>query len=77
MNIKPFIAAAVIALTAACTSETEIVDVPVNEDAADSVNLNDDGTVATDVAEGPVNHLELDSGEIRPREVSEDNPTGP
>lgn len=77
MNIKTFIAAAVIALTAACTSEPEVVDVPANEEAADTTNLNADGTPATDAAEGPAAQLELDDGEIRPREVSEDNPTGP
>jgi len=38
MNIKPFIAAAVIALTAACTEEPTVVEVP------EEVELNDDGT---------------------------------
>ncbi len=72
MNIKSFMALAVAALTvAACDKAPEAVEVP-----ADTVDLNADGTPA-DVAEGPVNHLELDSGEINPREVNEDNPTGP
>jgi len=67
MNIKPFIAAAVIALTAACTEEPTVVEVP------EEVELNDDGTPA-DVAEGPVVQDELDNGQIRPRDLSEDNP---
>lgn len=45
MNIKTFIAAAVIALTAACSQEVEVVDVPVDENAATQVELNDDGSV--------------------------------
>jgi hypothetical protein len=67
MNIKPFIAAAVVALTAACTEEPTVVGVP------EEVELNDDGTPA-DVAEGPVVQDELDNGQTRPRELSEDNP---
>ena len=66
MNIKPFIAAAVIALTAACTEEPTVVEVP------EEVELNDDGTPVG--AEGPVVQDELDNGQIRPRELSEDNP---
>jgi hypothetical protein len=74
MNIKSFMALAVAALTvAACSADPEAVEVPVNEDAAAAANLNDDGSVAT----GPAEQLELDSGEINPREVNEDNPTGP
>jgi hypothetical protein len=69
MNIKTFIAAAVIALTAACTAEPEVVDVPVSE-----VNLNEDGSVAADVAEGSAEKLQLDSGEVRSREMSEGAP---
>jgi hypothetical protein len=77
MNIKSFMALAVAALTvAACASEPEVVEVPAGEEAADTVDLNADGTPA-DVAEGPVKHLELDNEEINPREVNEDNPTGP
>ena len=68
MNIKPFIAAAVIALTAACTEEPTVVEVHEEE-----VELNDDGT-PVDVAEGPVVQDELDNGQIRPRDLSEDNP---
>ena len=64
MNIKTFIAAAVIALTAACTAEPEVVE---------EVSLEDNGVVA----EAPIKQLELDEGEINPREVNEDNPTGP
>lgn len=67
MNIKPFIAAAVIALTAACTEEPTVVEVPEEE-----VELNDDGTPVG--AEGPVVQDELDNGQIRPRDLSEDNP---
>lgn len=53
MNIKSYIALAVVALTAAC-NQAETVDVPVNENAAAQVELNDDGSVkeanATEVA---------------------------
>ena len=75
MNIKSFMVLAVAALTvAACGDKApETVELPVNEDAAATANLNDDGSVAT----GPAEQLELDSGEINPREVNEDNPTGP
>lgn len=66
MNIKTFIAAAVIALTAACTAEPEVPE-------TEEVNLEDNGVVA----EAPIKQLELDEGEINPREVNEDNPTGP
>jgi hypothetical protein len=66
MNIKSFMAIAVAALTvAACSAEPEAVEVPVNEDAAATVDLNDNGT-PTDAA--------LESGEVSPREVSEGNP---
>ena len=43
MNIKTFIAAAVIALTAACTQEPEVEPTEVVTDEA--VELNDDGSV--------------------------------
>lgn len=47
MNIKTFMALAVVALTAACQkAETEVVDVPANEAAAAQVELNEDGSVA-------------------------------
>jgi hypothetical protein len=74
MNIKSFMALAVAALTvAACSAEPEAVEVPVNEDAAATVDLNDNGTPA-DAAEGPAAQAELESGEVSPREVSEGNP---
>ena len=60
MNIKPFIAAAVIALTAACTEEPTVIEV------RDEVELSDDGT--------PVVQPELDDGQTHPRELSEENP---
>jgi hypothetical protein len=64
MNIKTFIAAAVISLTAACTAEPEVVE---------EVELNENV-----VAEAPIKQLELDEdAEVNPREVNEDNPTGP
>lgn len=47
MDIKTFIAAAVISLTAACSQEVpeaETVAVPANE----TVELNDDGSVKTE-----------------------------
>lgn len=55
MNIKTFIAAAVVALTAACTQaeqaeQTETVQVPADENAAD-VELNDDGSVKNEAAD--------------------------
>lgn len=72
MNIKTFIAAAVAALTvAACSEAPETVDETV---VVEQVELNADGTVNTDVVEGPVDQPELDDGKIRPREVSEGNP---
>lgn len=48
MNIKTFIAAAVVALTAACTQaeQTEIVEVPADE----VVELNEDGSVKVEDA---------------------------
>lgn len=49
MNIKTYIAAAVVALTTACT---QVEDVPVDETAATQVELNEDGTVATTETEG-------------------------
>lgn len=42
MNIKTFIATAVIALTAACTQTN---DVPAEENTSAPVELNDDGSV--------------------------------
>jgi hypothetical protein len=65
MNIKTFIAAAVISLTAACTAEPEVpaVEAELNENV---------------VAEAPIKQLELnEDAEVNPREVNEDNPTGP
>jgi hypothetical protein len=47
MNIKSYIAIAVVALTAAC-NKAETVDVPANEAA--QVELNQDGSVKTDNA---------------------------
>ena len=52
MNIKTFMAAAVIALTAACTqeapeTEAETVAVPADE----TVELNDDGSVKTEATD--------------------------
>lgn len=44
MNIKSYIVLAVAALTAAC-NQVETVDVPVDENAATQVELNDDGSV--------------------------------
>jgi hypothetical protein len=68
MNIKSFMATAVAALTlAACDKPADDVAAPVE---GTPVDLNDDGTVA----EGPVNHIEPNDGEINPREVSEGNP---
>lgn len=57
MNIKTYIAAAVIALTAACTQaeqaeQTETVEIPADENAAADVELNDDGSVKTDATDG-------------------------
>ena len=64
MNIKTFMAAAVIALTAACAQEApEAVETPVAEDAAN-----------TDAVDSTVEQPELDNGEVSPREVSEENP---
>ena len=50
MNIKTFIATAVIALTAACNEvpKTETVEVPADENQAAEVQLNDDGSVKTE-----------------------------
>lgn len=50
MNIKTYIAIAVAALTAACNEvpQEESVAIPVDEAAAASVELNDDGSVKTD-----------------------------
>ncbi len=49
MNIKTFMAAAVVALTvAACSEAPADVAVPVDENAAAQVELNDDGTVNTE-----------------------------
>lgn len=50
MNIKTFIAAAVVALTAACTQaeqaeQTEVVEVPAE------AQLNDDGSPATEAVD--------------------------
>jgi len=45
MNIKTYIAIAVAALTAACSQDPQTVDVPVDENAAAQVELNDDGSV--------------------------------
>ena len=50
MNIKTFIAAAVVALTSACTQaeqaeQTEVIEVPVE------VELNDDGSVKTEATD--------------------------
>lgn len=56
MNIKTFIAAAVIALTAACNQaeRAEVVEVPADEagaaTGATEVELNDDGSVKTEAA---------------------------
>lgn len=60
MHLKTFIAAAVVALTAACTQaeqteQTETVAIPADENAAADVELNDDGSVkteATNAADG-------------------------
>ena len=61
MDIKTFMAAAVIALTAACAQEApEAVETPVAEDAAN-----------TDAVEQP----ELDNGQVSPREVSDEDPS--
>ena len=56
MNIKTFIAAAVIALTAACTQaeqaeQTEVVEVPADEAGAAEVELNEDGSVKTEAGD--------------------------
>ena len=51
MNIKTYMAIAVAALTAACTQTN---DVPADENTAAPVELNDDGSVKTDV-EVPAN----------------------
>lgn len=50
MNIKTFIAAAVVALTAACTQaeqaeQTEVVEVPAE------AQINDDGSPATEAVD--------------------------
>lgn len=55
MNIKTFIAAAVVALTAACAQEapkTETVEVSADENQSAEVQLNDDGSVKTEVVDG-------------------------
>ena len=49
-KIVTIAAIAAFATLAACSKEAETVDVPVNEAAAADVQLNDDGTVATDAA---------------------------
>ena len=46
MNIKTYMAIAVAALTAACTQTN---DVPTDENTTAPVELNDDGSVKTDV----------------------------
>lgn len=43
MKIKTFIAAAVIALTAACTDQTEAPEA----EATSEIDLNDDGSIKT------------------------------
>lgn len=48
MNIKTYMAIAVAALTAACSQDPQNVDVPVDENAAAQVELNDDGSVKTE-----------------------------
>ena len=53
MNIKAFIAIAVVALTAACSEAPEVIDIPVDETAAAQVELNDDGSIKTDSTEVP------------------------
>lgn len=60
MNIKPFIAAAVIALTAACTEDPVVVDQPVEAPNVEVVTEE--------------KQFETDSGVIRPRQLSEENP---
>lgn len=50
MNIKTYMAIAVAALTAACSQDPQTVDVPVDENAAAQVELNDDGSVKTENA---------------------------
>lgn len=50
MNIKTYMAIAVAALTAACSQDPQAVDVPVDENAAAQVELNDDGSVKTENA---------------------------
>lgn len=54
MNIKTFIAAAVVALTAACSQEapkTETVEVSADENQSAEVQLNDDGSVKVEETE--------------------------
>lgn len=54
MNIKTFIAAAVVALTAACAQEapkTETVEVSADENQSAEVQLNDDGSVKVEETE--------------------------
>ena len=53
MNIKTFIAAAVVALTAACNEvpKTETIEIPADETQAAEVELNDDGSVKVDGSE--------------------------
>lgn len=54
MNIKTFMAAAVAALTvAACSEAPEEVAIPVDENAAAQVELNEDGSVKTEATEAP------------------------
>lgn len=56
MDIKTFIAAAVVALTAACNEvpqpeATETVTVPADENQAAEVQLNDDGSIKVETTE--------------------------
>lgn len=50
MNIKTYMAIAVAALTAACSQDPQTTDIPVDENAAAQVELNDDGSVKTEAA---------------------------